>query len=181
MGNCWSKEGGKVTYSQKRDRIKMWVESQSNVEEIRSNPERTKLVRIKGMSDISVLSPALAMSKTSLNSSVIFFDAKEYLDSGDEESAYDDTIFQEVVGDRAQWDTERRRELPVIKTEPEGVNLWNLLCKNIGKEMFLQKAAKDKQITHITILDTKKGQNYRSHLKIKSHALQTNVPTVRYY
>ena len=89
MGNCWSKEGGKVTYSQKRDRIKMWVESQSNMEEIRSNPERTKLVRIKGMSDISVLSPALAMSKTSLNSSMsisscVFFDARDYADSDDE-------------------------------------------------------------------------------------------------
>ena len=136
MGNCWSKEGGKVTYSQKRDRIKMWVESQSNVEEIRSNPERTKLVRIKGMSDISVLSPALAMSKTSLNSSVIFFDAKEYLDSGDEESTYDDAIFQEVVpGLLVQGDTRRRRELPTIKTETEGVNLWNLLCKNIGNDI----------------------------------------------
>lgn len=137
MGNCWPKQ--KVGYLQKRDRIKMWVESvsQSNMEvlELRSiqEPERTNLVRINAMSDISVLSPALAMSKTSLNSSVIFFDAREYADNGDEESAYDDAIFQEVVGDRAQWDTERRRELPVIKTEP--VNLWNLLCKNIGKDL----------------------------------------------
>ena len=102
MGNCWSKEGGKVTYSQKRDRIKMWVDSQPNMEEIRSNPERTKLVRIKGMSDISVLSPALAMSKTSLNSSMsisscVFFDARDYADSDDEESAYDDAL-EVVVG-----------------------------------------------------------------------------------
>ena len=141
MGNCWSKEGGKVTYSQKRDRIKMWVESQSNMEEIRSNPERTKLVRIKGMSDISVLSPALAMSKTSLNSSMsisscVFFDAVEYADSDDEESA----VFQEAVTNQspvggllAQGGTGRRRELPAIKTET--VNLWTLLGKNIGKDL----------------------------------------------
>ena len=140
MGNCWPK--WKVGYSQKKDRIKKWVESvsQPHMEmlELRSiqEPERSNLVRINAMPDISVLSPALAISKTSLcsiSSSVMFFDAREYLDSGDEESAYDDTIFQEVVGDRAQWDTERRRELPVIKTEP--VNLWNLLYKNIGKDL----------------------------------------------
>ena len=73
----------------------MWVESvlQSNMEVPSiQEPERTNLVRINAMSDISVLSPALAMSKTSLNSSVIFFDAIEYLDSGDEESTYDDVI-----------------------------------------------------------------------------------------
>ena len=28
-----------------------------------------------------------------------------------------------------------RRQLPVPKTETEGVNLWNLLCKNIGKDL----------------------------------------------
>ena len=105
MGNCWPKR--KVDYSQKKDRVKMWVESLPNMEviELRSTPEQwgTKLVRTHAVSDISVLSPALTMSKTSLcsiSSSVIFFDAKEYLDSGDddEESAYDDGIFQEVVG-----------------------------------------------------------------------------------
>ena len=31
--------------------------------------------------------------------------------------------------------TGRRRELPVPITEMEGVNLWNLLCKNIGKDL----------------------------------------------
>ena len=31
--------------------------------------------------------------------------------------------------------TGRRRELPVTITEMEGVNLWNLLCKNIGKDL----------------------------------------------
>merc|ERR1719354_1010979 len=31
--------------------------------------------------------------------------------------------------------TGRRRELPVPLTEMEGVNLWNLLCKNIGKDL----------------------------------------------
>ena len=93
MGNCWPK--WKVGYSQKKDRIKKWVESvsQPHMEmlELRSiqEPERTNLVRINAMSDISVLSPALAMSKTSLNSSVIFFDAREYADSGDEESTYE--------------------------------------------------------------------------------------------
>merc|ERR1711888_582056 len=104
--------------------------------EVPSIQESTNLVRINVMPDISVLSPAL--SKTSLcsiSSPVIFFDAREYFDSEDEESAYDDAIFQEVVGDRAQCDTGRRRELPVIKTETEGVNLWNLLCKNIGKDL----------------------------------------------
>ena len=123
MGNCWPKR--KVDYSQKRDRIKMWVESLPNMEV----QEPTNLVRINAMPYISVLSPPLAMSKTSLcsiSSSVIFFDAREYLDSGDDddaESAYDDAIFQEVVGDRAQWDTGRRRELLVIKTET-GPSFW---------------------------------------------------------
>ena len=31
--------------------------------------------------------------------------------------------------------TGRRRDLPVPITEMEGVNLWNLLCKNIGKDL----------------------------------------------
>ena len=31
--------------------------------------------------------------------------------------------------------TGRRHTLPVPKTETEGVNLWNLLCKNIGKDL----------------------------------------------
>ena len=31
--------------------------------------------------------------------------------------------------------TGRRRELPVANTDIEGVNLWNLLCKNIGKDL----------------------------------------------
>ena len=118
----------------------MWVESvsQPNMEELRSIQEQgeTNLVRIPAVSNLSALSPALTISRTSsYSSSVIFFDAREYFDSEDEESAYDDAIFQEVVGDRAQWDTGRRRELPVIKTEPEGVNLWNLLYKNIGKDL----------------------------------------------
>ena len=141
MGNCWSgKDGRKVDYSQKKDRIKKWVESvsQPNMEELRSIQEQgeTNLVRTHAVSNLSALSPALTISRTSsYSSSVIFFDAREYFDSEDEESAYDDAIFQEVVGDRAQWDTGRRRELPVIKTETEGVNLWNLLCKNIGKDL----------------------------------------------
>ena len=108
----------------------MWVESVSQpdmeVIELRSTPEQwgTKLVRTHAVSDISVLSPALTMSKTSLcsiSSSIIFFDAREYFDSEDEESAYDDAIFHETVIDQtpvlAHGDTERRRELPVIKTE----------------------------------------------------------------
>ena len=112
-----------MDYLQKRDRIKKWVESLPNME-VPSIQEPTNLVRINAMQDKSVLSPPLAMSKTSLcsiSSSVIFFDAREYIDSwdDDEECAYDDAIFQEVVGDRAQWDTGRRRELPVIKTETE--------------------------------------------------------------
>ena len=31
--------------------------------------------------------------------------------------------------------TGRRRDLPVPITEMEGINLWNLLCKNIGKDL----------------------------------------------
>merc|ERR1712055_572791 len=66
---------------------------------------------------------------------VIFFDAREYFDSEDD----DDTIIQEAVTSQApvlaHGDTGRRRELPVIKTETEGVNMWNLLCKNIGKDL----------------------------------------------
>ena len=53
-----------------------------------------------------------------------YLTAREYSDSDDEESAYDDAIFQEVVpGLLVQGDTRRRRELPAIKTETEGVNL----------------------------------------------------------
>eukprot|EP00090_Calanus_glacialis_P045445 TRINITY_DN8436_c0_g1_i1.p1 TRINITY_DN8436_c0_g1~~TRINITY_DN8436_c0_g1_i1.p1 ORF type:complete len:909 (+),score=338.09 TRINITY_DN8436_c0_g1_i1:70-2796(+) len=70
------------------------------------------------------------------------------------ETEEDDAMFQEAVTSRnqsptggdliqpsvlAQGDTGtltgRRRELPVPKTETEGVNLWNLLCKNIGKDL----------------------------------------------
>ena len=80
----------------------MWVESvsQPNMEVLRSNPERTNMVRINAVSDISALPGA--MSRTSLNSSMsissyLFFDARDYADSDDEESAYDDVIFQEAV------------------------------------------------------------------------------------
>ena len=31
--------------------------------------------------------------------------------------------------------TGRRQSLPVPKTDTEGINLWNLLCKNIGKDL----------------------------------------------
>ena len=81
-----------MDYSQKKDRIKKWVESLPNMEV----SEPTNLVRINAMSDISSLSPALAISKTllcSISSSVIFFDAREYFDSEDDESAHDDAIF----------------------------------------------------------------------------------------
>ena len=97
MGNCWPKR--KVDYSQKKDRVKMWVESLPNMEviELRSTPEQwgTKLVRTHAVSDISVLSPALTMSKTSLcsiSSSVIFFDARENFDSEDEEIKHSDVL-----------------------------------------------------------------------------------------
>jgi len=39
------------------------------------------------------------------------------------------------VGTGIDTFTGRRRELPVPITEMEGVNLWNLLCKNIGKDL----------------------------------------------
>jgi hypothetical protein len=31
--------------------------------------------------------------------------------------------------------TGRRQSLPAPKADTEGVNLWNLLCKNIGKDL----------------------------------------------
>jgi len=94
-----------------------------------------------------------------------FFDAREYADSGEDtdeesdeesrsETEEDDTMFQEAETSRTHSPaggeivavgpgqvgssgtlTGRRRELPVPKTETEGVNLWNLLCKNIGKDL----------------------------------------------
>ena len=39
------------------------------------------------------------------------------------------------MSDRGGTLTGRRRTLPVPKPETEGVNLWNLLCKNIGKDL----------------------------------------------
>ena len=159
MGTCCSKEGGKgrwkIDYFQKRDRIKMWMESVSSMQpnmevfELRSPP---KLVRTHAVADISALPGA--KSQTSLNStlsyssSCIFFDARDYVDSGDDDeesrSEDDDTIFHEAIASKnqapvggllAQGNTGRRRELPVIKTEVEGVNVWNLLCKNVGKDL----------------------------------------------
>ena len=91
-----------------------------------------------------------------------FFDAREYADSGEET---DDGLSDSDISDTAESGTEeddnmfieatstaviqedsqekagtmaltgRRRTLPVPKTETEGVNLWNLLCKNIGKDL----------------------------------------------
>ncbi len=31
--------------------------------------------------------------------------------------------------------TGRRQKLPIPKADTEGINLWNLLCKNIGKDL----------------------------------------------
>jgi len=73
-------------------------------------------------------------------------------ESGGDEDEDDDAIFLEATaasgtgveqgsnsGDKAGGGgggtvvlTGRRRTLPVPKTDTEGVNLWNLLCKNIG-------------------------------------------------
>jgi len=91
-----------------------------------------------------------------------FFDAREYADTDREDSDEDcddsdescpetepddqeDHLFLEAVGspiktvapnvDRTGTLTGRRRKLPVPQTEIEGVNLWNLLCKNIGKDL----------------------------------------------
>ena len=129
-----------MTYSQKKDRIKMWVESvESNMEVSIQEQVETNLVRIPAVSNLSTL----YLSRTSLNSSMsisscVFFDALDYTDSDDEESA----VFQEAVTNQspvggllAQGGTGRRRELPVSKTETEGVNLWNLLSKNIGRDL----------------------------------------------
>ena len=92
-----------------------------------------------------------------------FFDAREYADSHGEET--DDDLSDSDVSDTAESGAEdddvlfleatartntpeeeekiggtmaltgRRRTLPVPITETEGVNLWNLLCKNIGKDL----------------------------------------------
>merc|ERR1712218_270013 len=103
MGNCWSgKDGRKMDYLQKRDRFKMWVDSvsQPNMEELRSIQEQgeTNLVRTHAVSNLSALSPALTISRTtSISSSVIFFDAREYFDSEDD----GDVIFQEAVSSQA--------------------------------------------------------------------------------
>ena len=45
------------------------------------------------------------------------------------------TLLSEQVESTMNTDslTERRRELPIVKTET--VNLWNLLSKNIGKDL----------------------------------------------
>ena len=80
---------------------------------------------------------------------------EEEMDDGDSEEDRSDTedeqTFHEVnttsvqvpkdmspeLGNQSVLDsfTGRRRELPVPLTEMEGVNLWNLLCKNIGKDL----------------------------------------------
>merc|ERR1711954_292342 len=115
---------------------------QPNMEvfELRSPP---KLVRTHAVGDMSALPGA--KSQTSMNStlsyssSCIFFDARKYVDSGDDDeesrSEDDDTIFHEAIASKNQAPVGgllaqgRRRELPVIKTKVEGVNVWNLLCK----------------------------------------------------
>ena len=93
-----------------------------------------------------------------------FFDAREYADSGEDsdddemsDSDVSDTAESGTEEDEAQFLeatastvsseeesrdsvgqmalTGRRRTLPVPITETEGVNLWNLLRKNIGKDL----------------------------------------------
>jgi len=93
-----------------------------------------------------------------------FFDAREYADSGEDSdddgmsdsdvsdtaesgTEEDDTMFLEATASTISSEEEsrdsvgqmaltgRRRTLPVPKTETEGVNLWNLLRKNIGKDL----------------------------------------------
>ena len=141
MGTCCSKEGGKgrwkIDYFQKRDRIKMWMESVSSMEvfELRSPP---KLVRTHAVADISALPGA--KSQTSMNStlsyssSCIFFDAREYADSGDDDeesrSEDDDTIFHEAITSKNQTPVGgllaqgRRRELPMAITS------WNIVSSS---------------------------------------------------
>ena len=74
--------------------------------------------------------------------------------SKDEDDLEESQVFHEAIAanDSAQGDSEkpatvqsqvstidtftgRRRDLPVPITEMEGINLWNLLCKNIGKDL----------------------------------------------
>jgi len=107
------------------------------------------------------LNPSLSYSSSCMSE---FFDAREYAaseadseeeeeeeeegsdDSSHETETEDDSMFLEAVTsqasppqspalERGHTLTGRRRQLPVPKTETEGVNLWNLLCKNIGKDL----------------------------------------------
>ena len=142
---------------------------------------RTRLERIHADSDLSDLpaplpAPDNATLPRGLNQTLSyssscmseFFDAKEYINSGEdtEEEEMDDGESEEDRSDTEDEQnfhevntssvtraldidktpepscqsvldtfTGRRRELPVPLTEMEGVNLWNLLCQNIGKDL----------------------------------------------
>jgi len=113
--------------------------------------------------DASASLPRGVNGSLSYSSSCIseFFDAREYAVSGEDtddgsesedvESSpetEEDDMFSEATSTLAGTSetpdsdsstmtamTGRRRTLSVPKTETEGVNLWNLLCKNIGKDL----------------------------------------------
>ena len=36
---------------------------------------------------------------------------------------------------QSAWNTGRRVKLPAMEADTSGVNLWNLLCRNIGKDL----------------------------------------------
>ena len=36
---------------------------------------------------------------------------------------------------QSTWNTGRRTKLPAMEADTSGVNLWNLLCRNIGKDL----------------------------------------------
>ena len=133
---------------------------------------RTKLTRIHSDSDLADLPtvptpsdhPTLhrGMNNTLSYSSFEFFDARDYVENGEEtddeegeegeesdesrSEEGDAALFQEaelppveekriVAAPGTGTLTGRRSELPVPRADTEGINLWNLLCKNIGKDL----------------------------------------------
>ena len=62
-------------------------------------------------------------------------DDNVYLEADSSSSPVAETKVSESTMELEALSTGRRRVLPVPKTDTEGVNLWNLLRKNIGKDL----------------------------------------------
>ncbi|XP_023931326.1 oxysterol-binding protein-related protein 6-like [Lingula anatina] len=123
---------------------------------------RSRLARIHGESDLSVLpspqstldsdqgnkllSQSLSLESTSISE---FFDAAEYIaPSASSSEGSDEESDSSEVEDGEEFDftppssdidlakaTGHREKLPAPKTDAGDLNLWNLLCKNIGKDL----------------------------------------------